>query len=143
MSQRRRPTSKVKSRDHITRSRPNVINQQPTANRLIFMIHMLHIHSLSFKQSCCYGSWSSNTTGTDILPPLPMPACPTCHLPVYHAEQTIGPNRQMYHKPCLVCLHCKNRVDPGGLQEHAGEAYCRNCHRMLFSPRGALGRGLA
>lgn len=64
------------------------------------------------------------------------PLCPTCSRPVYHAEQTIGPGRRMYHKPCLVCSSCKTRVDPGALQEHAGEAYCRNCHRMLFSPRG-------
>jgi len=65
-----------------------------------------------------------------------MPICPTCQQQVYHAEQIMGPNRQMYHKPCLVCLNCKTRVDPGGLQEHAGKVYCRNCHRMLFSPRG-------
>ncbi|KAG7563119.1 hypothetical protein FFLO_01427 [Filobasidium floriforme] len=63
------------------------------------------------------------------------PTCPTCSRPVYHAEQIMGPGRNMYHKPCLVCSNCKTRVDPGALQEHDGKAYCRNCHRQLFSPR--------
>jgi hypothetical protein len=67
-----------------------------------------------------------------------MSICPTCNKAVYHAEQVMGPGRVLYHKPCLVCNGCQKRLDPGALQEHDGKPYCRNCHKMMFSPRGIL-----
>ncbi|KAF8200350.1 cysteine and glycine-rich protein [Pholiota molesta] len=65
----------------------------------------------------------------------PTPSCPTCAKPVYLAEQTMGPGRKLYHKPCLACKSCNKRLDSFTLLEHDQEPYCKSCHMKLFGTR--------
>ncbi|KAJ6596769.1 hypothetical protein B0H10DRAFT_2087997 [Mycena sp. CBHHK59/15] len=58
--------------------------------------------------------------------------CPRCSKTVYAAEQTMGPGRKFYHKPCLACMTCKKRLDSFTLLEHDQEPYCKSCHAKNF-----------
>ncbi|KZT03325.1 uncharacterized protein LAESUDRAFT_684152 [Laetiporus sulphureus 93-53] len=61
------------------------------------------------------------------------PLCARCGKVVYAAEQTMGPGRKIYHKPCLTCTSCGKRLDSYSLLEHDEEPYCKNCHVKLFA----------
>ncbi|KAJ9105501.1 hypothetical protein QFC21_001872 [Naganishia friedmannii] len=63
------------------------------------------------------------------------PRCAACGKLAYHAEQVMGPGRKIYHKPCLQCVNCKKRLDPGALVEHDTDPYCKRCHGLLFGTR--------
>ncbi|KAH7911798.1 hypothetical protein BJ138DRAFT_1005893 [Hygrophoropsis aurantiaca] len=63
------------------------------------------------------------------------PVCPRCHKAVYAAEQTMGPGRKLYHKPCLACMTCNKRLDSLTLVEHDQEPYCKTCHVRNFGTR--------
>ncbi|KAH9846582.1 hypothetical protein C2E23DRAFT_573071 [Lenzites betulinus] len=63
------------------------------------------------------------------------PVCPRCSKAVYAAEQTMGPGRKLYHKPCLACKSCGKRLDSYNLLEHDEEPYCKVCHVKLFGTR--------
>lgn len=63
------------------------------------------------------------------------PVCPRCDKAVYAAEQTMGPGRKLYHKPCLSCTSCSKRLDSLTLLEHDQMPYCKTCHVRLFGIR--------
>lgn len=63
------------------------------------------------------------------------PVCPRCDKAVYAAEQTMGPGRKLYHKPCLACTSCSKRLDSLTLLEHDQMPYCKTCHVRLFGIR--------
>jgi hypothetical protein len=60
------------------------------------------------------------------------PICPRCDKSVYAAEQTMGPGRKLYHKPCLACTICNKRLDSYTLLEHDQKPYCKSCHVKNF-----------
>ncbi|KLO17775.1 hypothetical protein SCHPADRAFT_820882 [Schizopora paradoxa] len=64
-----------------------------------------------------------------------IPICPRCEKAVYAAEQTMGPDRTLYHKLCLTCTSCNKRLDSRSLVEHNKEPYCTHCHRKNFAPK--------
>ncbi|KZP30114.1 LIM-domain-containing protein [Athelia psychrophila] len=63
------------------------------------------------------------------------PICPKCSKAVYAAEQTMGPGRKLYHKPCLACVACGKRLDSYTLLEHDQQPYCKSCHVKNFGTR--------
>ncbi|KAF5314271.1 hypothetical protein D9619_011824 [Psilocybe cf. subviscida] len=63
------------------------------------------------------------------------PICPRCSKAVYAAEQTMGPGRKLYHKPCLACMSCNKRLDSYTLLEHDEQPYCKACHLKNFGTR--------
>jgi len=63
------------------------------------------------------------------------PTCPRCNKSVYAAEQTMGPGRKLYHKPCLACTICNKRLDSLTLLEHDQKPYCKSCHIKNFGTR--------
>ncbi|KAJ7233386.1 hypothetical protein C8J57DRAFT_1382287 [Mycena rebaudengoi] len=66
--------------------------------------------------------------------------CPRCSKSVYAAEQTMGPGRKFYHKPCLSCMTCKKRLDSFTLLEHDQEPYCKSCHAKNFGTHNVANR---
>jgi len=63
------------------------------------------------------------------------PRCPRCDKAVYAAEQIMGPGRKLYHKSCLTCTDCNQRLDSYKLVEHDEQPYCMNCHKKNFGTR--------
>ncbi|KIM77398.1 hypothetical protein PILCRDRAFT_76713 [Piloderma croceum F 1598] len=64
------------------------------------------------------------------------PICPRCNKSVYAAEQTMGPGRRLYHKPCLACTICNKRLDSLTLLEHDQKVLLsKTCHVKNFGIR--------
>ncbi|KAJ2157057.1 hypothetical protein GGF46_004771 [Coemansia sp. RSA 552] len=67
--------------------------------------------------------------------------CPRCAKAIYHAEKTVGPGGP-WHKSCFKCRACATALSSTNLTEHDGEAYCKTCHKRLFTPSGYTTSGV-
>jgi len=69
--------------------------------------------------------------------------CARCDKLVYFAEQVIALSKY-WHKSCFLCANpdCKRRLDSRSCADHDGDAYCMNCHRRMFGPKGYGSAGL-
>mmetsp|Transcript_20375 Transcript_20375/g.30291 ORF Transcript_20375/g.30291 Transcript_20375/m.30291 type:complete len:148 (+) Transcript_20375:58-501(+) len=72
--------------------------------------------------------------------------CPKCGKRVYFAErqQVLG---QDWHKLCVKCEECNQRLAPGSYSENNGKVYCKTCYSQVTGivgyGFGQTGSGLA
>lgn len=65
----------------------------------------------------------------------PMQNCGRCGTKVYFAEELMALGRK-WHKTCFKCADCHKTLDPGAVNDHDGELYCKGCHGKRFGTKG-------
>lgn len=61
--------------------------------------------------------------------------CAGCGKAVYAAEMAMGAGNK-YHKMCLKCTECGQRLNSTNMVDKDYDLYCRGCHSKLFGPKG-------
>ncbi|XP_064602392.1 pharyngeal muscle protein 2-like isoform X6 [Liolophura sinensis] len=66
--------------------------------------------------------------------------CAACQKTVYAMEK-MEFNKNVYHKTCFKCSHCKNRLTPATFSVNQGILYCLNHFKQMFKTKGNYDEG--
>ncbi|KAL5007340.1 hypothetical protein ScPMuIL_016146 [Solemya velum] len=66
--------------------------------------------------------------------------CASCQKTVYAMER-MEMNKNVYHRACFKCSHCKARLTPGTYSLNEGVMYCTTHFKQLFARKGNYDEG--